>query len=129
LLTRSHAQGARSAQDNGRWRAADQAALEEMSMGPVEAARTTGASFLSVIIMGALPQLMPRCVGFCAYQFDSNLRNSVLVGVVGGGGIGTTLLTAFLGFDYQFVLTIVLPVIAIVLTCELVSGFIRKLFQ
>jgi len=104
-------------------------AVEEMSMRQVEAVRATGAPFLSVIVMGVLPQVMPRFIGFCAYQLDSNLRNSALVGLVGGGGIGATLFTAFQRFDYDFVLTIVLAIIAIVMLGEILSGWMRRLFQ
>ena len=104
-------------------------AVEEMSMRPVEALRATGAPFLSVVIMSVLPQVMPRFIGFSAYQLDSNLRNSALVGLVGGGGIGATLFTAFQRFDYDFVLTIVLTVIALVMVGEVASGFMRRLFQ
>jgi phosphonate ABC transporter permease subunit PhnE len=104
-------------------------AVEETSMKPVEAVRAAGASFLSVIIMSVMPQVMSRFIGFCAYQLDSNLRNSALVGLVGGGGIGATLFTAFQRFDYDFVLTIVLAIILIVMLGEIVSGFMRRLFQ
>jgi phosphonate ABC transporter permease subunit PhnE len=104
-------------------------AVEEMSMKPVEAARATGAPFLSIVVMSVMPQVMPRFIGFCAYQLDSNLRNSALVGLVGGGGIGATLFTAFQRFDYDFVLTIVLAIIAIVMVGEIVSGWMRRLFQ
>jgi phosphonate ABC transporter permease subunit PhnE len=104
-------------------------AIEEMSMQQVEAVRATGASFLSVLVMGVVPQVMPRFIGFVAYQLDSNLRNSALVGLVGGGGIGATLFTAFQRFDYDFVLTIVLAIIAFVMVGELLSGLMRRLFQ
>ncbi len=104
-------------------------AIEEISMSQVEAARATGASFLSVVVIGVTPQVMPRFVGFCAYQLDSNLRNSALVGLVGGGGIGATLFTAFQRFDYDFVLTIVLAIIVVVMVGEILSGFMRRLFQ
>jgi len=104
-------------------------AVEEMSMRPVEAVRATGAPFLSVVIMGVLPQVLPRFIGFSAYQLDSNLRNSALVGLVGGGGIGATLFTAFQRFDYDFVLTIVLAIIAVVMVGEIVSGLMRRMFQ
>jgi phosphonate ABC transporter permease subunit PhnE len=104
-------------------------ATEEMSMKQVEAVRATGASFLGVIIMGVMPQVMSRFIGFVAYELDSNLRNSALVGLVGGGGIGATLFTAFQRFDYDFVLTIVLAIIAIVMVGEILSGFMRRLFQ
>jgi phosphonate ABC transporter permease subunit PhnE len=104
-------------------------AIEEMSMKPVEAVRAAGSSFLAIVVMAVLPQVIPRFIGFCAYQLDSNLRNSALVGLVGGGGIGATLFTAFQRFDYDFVLTIVLAVIAIVMVGEVVSGLMRRLFQ
>jgi phosphonate ABC transporter permease subunit PhnE len=104
-------------------------AVEETSMKQIEAVRATGAPFLSVIVMGLFPQVLPRFIGFTAYELDSNLRNSALVGIVGGGGIGATLFTAFQRFDYDFVLTIVLTIIALVMIGEIISGAMRRLFQ
>ena len=104
-------------------------AVEETSMKQIEAVRATGAPFLSVIVMGLFPQVLPRFIGFTAYELDSNLRNSALVGLVGGGGIGATLFTAFQRFDYDFVLTIVLTIIALVMIGEIISGAMRRLFQ
>ena len=104
-------------------------AVEEMSMRPVEAVRATGAPLLSVIVMAVMPQVMPRFIGFSAYQLDANLRNSALVGLVGGGGIGATLFSAFQRFEYDFVLTILLAIIAIVMLGEILSGVVRRLFQ
>ncbi len=104
-------------------------AVEEMSMNQVEAVRATGSPYLSMIVMAVLPQVMPRFIGFSSYQLDSNLRNSALVGLVGGGGIGATLFTAFQRFDYDFVLTIVIAVIVAVMAGEIVSGLMRRVFQ
>ncbi|MCO4054279.1 MAG: phosphonate ABC transporter, permease protein PhnE [Bosea sp.] len=104
-------------------------AIEEISMKQVEAVRATGAGFLGVLIMGVLPQVMARFVGFVIYQLDSNLRNSTMVGIVGGGGIGATLFTAYQRFDYDVVLTILLVIIAIIMAFELISTRIRKVFQ
>jgi phosphonate ABC transporter permease subunit PhnE len=104
-------------------------AVEETSMKQIEAVRATGAPFLGVIVMGLFPQVLPRFIGFTAYELDSNLRNSALVGIVGGGGIGATLFTAFQRFDYDFVLTIVLTIIALVMIGEIISGAMRRLFQ
>ena len=98
-------------------------------MKPVEGVRATGASFLSLVVMAVLPQVMPRFIGFSAYQLDSNLRNSALVGLVGGGGIGATLFTAFQRFDYDFVLTIVLSGDCVIMVGEILSGWMRRLFQ
>jgi phosphonate transport system permease protein len=104
-------------------------AIEEMNMKQVEAVRATGASWFNVLIMGVMPQVIARFVGFSAYQLDSNLRNSTMVGIVGGGGIGATLFTAYQRFDYDYVMTILLAIIAIIMVSELLSGWLRKVFQ
>jgi phosphonate transport system permease protein len=104
-------------------------AIEEMNLKQVEAVRATGASFTQVLMYGIVPQVLPRFIGFSAYQLDSNLRNSTLVGLVGGGGIGATLFTAYQRFDYDFVLSILMAIIGLVIVSEFVTGRMRRLFQ
>jgi phosphonate transport system permease protein len=104
-------------------------AIEEISLKQVEAVRATGAGFGNVILFGVLPQVLARFIGFGTYQLDSNLRNSTMVGIVGGGGIGATLFTAFQRFDYDFVLAILISIISLIMLGEVLAGWIRKTFQ
>ena len=104
-------------------------AIEEISLKQVEAVRATGASFMGVVVMGVLPQVLSRFIGFSTYQLDSNLRNSTMVGIVGGGGIGGTLFSAFQRFDYDFVAAILLAIIAMIMLGELVATWARANFQ
>lgn len=103
-------------------------AIEEISLKQVEAVRASGASFANVIIFGVLPQVFARFIGFATYQFDSNLRNSTMVGIVGAGGVGGTLFSAFQRFDYDFVSAILLTLIAIIMLGEIIAGFVRAVF-
>jgi len=103
--------------------------VEEMNPKQVEAVRATGANFPNVLIFAVMPQVMARFVGLSVYQLDSNLRNSTMVGIVGGGGIGAPLFTAYQRFDYDVVLTILLCIIFLIMLAELVSGRIRRIFQ
>ena len=103
-------------------------AIEEISLKQVEAVRATGASFANVVLFGVLPQVFARFVGFATYQFDSNLRNSTMVGIVGAGGVGGTLFSAFQRFDYDFVAAILLTLIAIIMLGEILAGFVRAVF-
>lgn len=103
--------------------------VEEMNPKQVEAVRATGASFMNVLIMAVAPQVMARFIGLTVYQFDSNLRNSTMVGIVGGGGIGAPLFTAYQRFDYDVVLTILLIIIALIMIAEMVSARVRRIFQ
>ncbi len=104
-------------------------AIEEISLKQVEAIRATGASFMNVITHGVMPQVLTRFVGFATYQFDSNLRNSTMVGIVGAGGIGGTMFAAFQKFDYDYLLTILLAIIALIMVSEMLQNRIKKLYQ
>jgi phosphonate transport system permease protein len=104
-------------------------AIEEISLKQVEAVRATGAPFLNVITFGVLPQVLARFIGFSAYQLDSNLRNSTMVGIVGAGGIGGTLFAAFQRFDYDFVCAMLIAIIALIMVSEAFSARLRATFQ
>ena len=103
-------------------------AIEEISIKQVEAVRASGASFPNVLIYGVLPQVFGRFLGFCTYQLDSNLRNSTMVGIVGAGGIGGTLFSAFQRFDYDFVLAILISIITLIFIGEILSNVLRAVF-
>lgn len=103
-------------------------ATEEISLKQVEAVRASGASFANVLIFGVLPQVFGRFLGFCTYQLDSNLRNSTMVGIVGAGGIGGTLFSAFQRFDYDFVLAILISIITLIFIGEILSNVLRAVF-
>ncbi|MEO8385980.1 MAG: phosphonate ABC transporter, permease protein PhnE [Betaproteobacteria bacterium] len=103
-------------------------AIEEISLKQVEAVRASGASFANVLTFGVLPQVFGRFLGFCTYQLDSNLRNSTMVGIVGAGGIGGTLFSAFQRFDYDFVLAILISIITLIFIGEILSNVLRAVF-
>ncbi|SLN65576.1 Phosphate-import permease protein PhnE [Oceanibacterium hippocampi] len=104
-------------------------AIEEISLKQVEAVRATGASFGNVIIFSVVPQVLARFVGFATYQIDSNLRNSTMVGIVGAGGIGGTLFSAFQRFDYDFVAAILISLIAVIMAGEYLSIWVKEVFK
>lgn len=104
-------------------------AIEEISLKQVEAVRATGAPFMNVIIYSVMPQVLTRFVGFATYQLDSNLRNSTMVGIVGAGGIGGTMFSAFQRFDYDFLFTILASIVAVIMVSEALQNWIRRLYQ
>ena len=101
-------------------------AIEEIDPGQVEAVRASGGGFLKVLAYAVFPQVLPRQVGLSIYQLDSNLRASAVVGIVGAGGIGGTLMNSFRRFDYDFALAILIVMIVIILFSEAFSGRIRR---
>lgn len=103
--------------------------IERIDRGQIEAIRATGASRAQILIYGVLPQVLPRIIGLTIYQWDIHLRQSTIIGIVGAGGIGATLLNAFSRYDYDFALAILIVIVAIVLVGEAVSAVARRAVQ
>jgi len=103
--------------------------IEDMDPAQAEAVRATGASFLQWINYAVQPQVMPRMIGLGLYRFDINFRESAVVGIVGGGGIGATLNTAFDRYEFDSAAAILLIIIGIVMLMEYSSGYLRRWVQ
>jgi phosphonate transport system permease protein len=84
---------------------------------------------MNVVTYSVMSQVLTRFVGFATYQVDSNLRNSTMVGIVGAGGIGGTMFAAFQKFDYDYLLTILLAIIAMIMLSEMLQNAVKKLFR
>jgi phosphonate transport system permease protein len=103
--------------------------IESADRGQMEAIRSTGASWWLWINYGVQPQVMPRLVGLSVYRLDINFRESAVIGIVGAGGIGATLNTAFDRYEFDTAAAILILIIAIVMATEYASGHIRRRFQ
>lgn len=103
--------------------------IEDMDPTQAEAIRATGAGWLQWLNYGVQPQVMPRMVGLGLYRLDINFRESAIVGIVGGGGIGATLNTAFDRYEFDSAAAILLIIIAIVMVIEYSSGYLRRWLQ
>lgn len=103
--------------------------IEASDPAQLEAVRATGASWLQRLNYGIQPQVMPRLIGLSLYRFDINFRESAIIGIVGAGGIGATLNTAFDRYEYDTAAAILVAIIAIVMAAEYLSGIIRRRVQ
>lgn len=107
----------------GKLFAEDMEAIDETAH---EAIISVGASWPTRIVYGVLPQVYPRFVGLTLYRLDINFRESAVIGIVGAGGIGATLTTAFDRYEFDSVAAILIIIIAMVLLAEYVASAIRK---
>jgi phosphonate transport system permease protein len=62
--------------------------LDGIDMGPVEAAHASGARHSQMLRTAVVPQILPAYASYALYAFELNLRASVVLGLVGAGGIG-----------------------------------------
>jgi phosphonate transport system permease protein len=100
--------------------------VDGIDQGPIEAAWAVGASRTQMVRSAALPQVMPHYVAFALYTFELNIRASTVIGIVGGGGLGSALQTQMRAFNFENVGLIVLELFVLVLAIELVSVAIRR---
>jgi len=103
--------------------------IEDMDKVQAEAIKSTGSSWMQWINYGVQPQIMPRLVGLSIYRLDINFRESAVLGLVGAGGIGATLNTAFDRYEFDTAAAILLIIIGTVMALEYLSGIIRKKVQ
>jgi phosphonate transport system permease protein len=103
--------------------------IESMDRSQAEAIRATGARWTQWIEYGVRPQVMPRLIGLSMYRIDINFRESAILGLVGAGGIGATLNTAFDRYEYDTAAAILLMIIGVVMALEYLSGVIRARVQ
>jgi len=100
--------------------------LEAIDMGLPEAVRAVGGSWLQMLRFGAIPQALQHYVSYALYAFELNVRASMVLGLVGAGGIGMILETQRANFEYERVTLIILAVLVAVLIIEEISELIRK---
>ncbi len=101
-------------------------AIESVDNKPIEAMESVGASHLSVIRWGILPQVLPYFLAYFLLRFELNVRAAVVLGIVGAGGIGFLLQSYMRLFQYQNVCTVVLTILVLVMVLDLVSSKIRS---
>jgi len=103
--------------------------IESMDKSQAEAVRATGSRWMQWINYGVQPQVMPRLIGLSMYRLDINFRESAILGLVGAGGIGATLNTAFDRYEFDTAAAILVLIIGTVMVLEYLSGVIRARVQ
>lgn len=69
--------------------------IEALDMRPYEALQSCGANKTKSFFYALFPQLLPTYLGYFIYNFEINVRTSVVLGYVGAGGLGL-ILTAYM---------------------------------
>jgi len=101
-------------------------ALENTSPGPIEALRAAGAPSASVISFGYWPQVVPAFWSLVLFRWDINVRESIVLGLVGAGGVGIALDNALNLFQWTRVSMILLAILGVVIAAEIAVTYIRK---
>ncbi|MBW7961781.1 phosphonate ABC transporter, permease protein PhnE [Bradyrhizobium sp. BR 10261] len=99
--------------------------VENAEMKPVEAIRSTGASWVSCMRFAILPQVSAGYASYALLRFEINVREASVMGFVGAGGIGQELIVAIRKFYYSDVSAILVTIIVTVFLIDITTGWVR----
>jgi phosphonate ABC transporter permease subunit PhnE len=101
-------------------------AIEEAKPGPIEALVAAGASPLAILLKGYWPQVKPAFLAISAFRWDINVRESAVLGLVGGGGLGMALDTALSNLYWDQAGLVLLVIFAVVIMTEIATAWVRS---
>lgn len=100
--------------------------VESVSEGPIEGIQSTGATRLQVIWFAIVPQVVLPFISFTVYRWDINVRMATIIGLVGGGGIGTMLIKYQGQAMWPEVGCIILVIAVVVWFMDTASAYLRE---
>ena len=101
-------------------------AFENADPGVLEALDSAGSTLLQRVRFGVFPQVAPDLIRDTLFRLELNFRESLILGLVGAGGIGFYIQLYIRSFQYERVATLTITLLLIVVVVELVSNKLRQ---
>ena len=93
---------------------------------PVRALSALGAGPSAIVAYGILPQNLSRFLAYILYRWEVCIRATVIVGLVGAGGLGRILAEQISSFDYKGLLTTLTVFMALTFIVDTISSSVRR---
>ncbi len=93
---------------------------------PLVALKGQGASNAQIFFYGVLPQTLSKNLAYVLYRWEVCVRATVVVGLVGAGGLGRLLGDQLSSFDYSSVLTSLLFFVGLTFLVDMTSALARR---
>ena len=100
-------------------------AIESLDMAAIDAVRSVGAGPVQVFFNAVWPSVLPQFVSSHLYIWEFNIRDSTILGLIGAGGLGLLITEATSLFQWGRLSTVLLVVIALVVSFDALSRRIR----
>jgi phosphonate transport system permease protein len=100
--------------------------FEEVPAEAIEAVRAAGANRVQVFFGAVLPSSLSGIIAWTALRFETNYQEAAILGMVGAGGIGYTIMAAMNSYKLGRGGLAVLIVFVFALAIELLSTHIKR---
>jgi len=81
---------------------------------------------IEAIAFGIVPQVIPAFVSYSIYRFDVSIRAATILGLVGAGGLGFSLIKTMKLFKYHETATCILVIFVLVFVSDWICERLRK---
>lgn len=105
------------------------ASIEDLGTGNIEAMKSTGASWIQIVLKGLVPSLISPFLSWTAIRFESSISESISLGMLGVAGIGFVLIQASRNYRYERISVIVLVIVLTMILVESLVNQFRKRLQ
>ncbi|MGH2962585.1 MAG: phosphonate ABC transporter, permease protein PhnE [Solirubrobacterales bacterium] len=99
--------------------------IEDVDQGLIDGLAATGASETGIVVGAVVPSVTPAWTATTMFALEQATRSSVVLGIVGAGGIGVELTTSMSLLRYDEAATIILAIFVVVLGVERLSSAVR----
>ncbi|MGH9180418.1 MAG: ABC transporter permease subunit, partial [Acidimicrobiales bacterium] len=100
--------------------------VDDLDRRPVDALRCQGATGPQAFLYAVVPRALPRFAAYGVYRWEVTIRETVVVGLVGAGGLGRLLTDQLAAFDYRGVSLTLCALVVVTLAVDLAGASLRR---
>ena len=99
--------------------------VENIDLKPVDGIVASGGTWLQKVRFGVLPQVASNFASYALLRFEINVRGAAVLGFVGAGGIGQTLLEVIRKFYYSDISALLVMIVVTVMLIDAITERVR----
>ena len=99
--------------------------VENIDLKPVDGIVASGGTWLQKVRFGVLPQVGSNFASYALLRFEINVRGAAVLGFVGAGGIGQTLLEVIRKFYYSDISALLVMIVVTVMLIDALTERVR----
>lgn len=103
--------------------------IEDMDIKPLKSLSSSGASDLQIMIYGIIPAIINKFITYIIYRWEIILRTTIVVGLVGAGGLGYMFRLSLSYFHYTEVTLVLICYLMLVKLSDFLSYNLRKIYS
>ena len=103
--------------------------IEDVNINPIRNLSSSGANNKQILLYGVIPTVTPKFITYILYRWEVIIRTTIVVGLVGAGGLGQQFKLSMSWFHYSEITLLMICYFLIIGFVDMLSQGIRKLIK